>query len=162
MVENVLEKLIDLFQNGQAQFRVLEHQAGGKSSQSVAEIRGTELGQGAKALVCHIKGNGVKLYAADKQADLSKLAQALGGRRASLASPDEVTELTGCVFGAVPPVSFHPDLKLVADPSLYDRYDELAFNAGLLDHSIIIRTEDYKRIVHPELIHFLKDATTAA
>lgn len=167
MVENVLEKLIDLFQNGQAQFRVLEHQAGGKSSQSVAEIRRTELGQGAKALVCHIKGNGVKLYAlavlpADKQADLSKLAQALGGRRASLASPDEVTELTGCVFGAVPPVSFHPDLKLVADPSLYERYDELAFNAGLLDHSIIIRTEDYKRIVHPELIHFLKDNTTAA
>ena len=38
----------------------------------------------------------------------------------------------------------------------YERYDELAFNAGLLDHSIIIKTEDYKRIVHPELIEFLK------
>lgn len=93
MVENVLEQLIDLFKTGQAQFRVLEHAAGGKSSQSVAEIRGTELGQGAKALVCHVKGNGVKLYVlavlpADKQADLAKLAQALGGRRASLASPD--------------------------------------------------------------------------
>ena len=48
-------------------------------------------------------------------------------------------------------------LKLVADPSLYERYDELAFNAGLLDHSIIIKTEDYKRVVHPELIDFLKD-----
>lgn len=161
MVENVLEQLIDLFKKGLAQFRVLEHAAGGKSSQSVAEIRGTELGQGAKALVCHVKGNGVKLYVlavlpADKQADLAKLAQALGGRRASLASPDEVKELTGCVFGAVPPVSLHPDLKLVADPSLYERYDELAFNAGLLDHSIIIKTEDYKRIVHPELIEFLK------
>ena len=93
----------------------------------------------------------------DKQDDLAKLAQALGGRRASLASPDEVKELTGCVFGAVPPVSLHPDLKLVADPSLYERYDELAFNAGLLDHSIIIKTEDYKRVVHPELIDFLKD-----
>ena len=166
MVENVLDKLIDLFEKGEAHFRVLEHPAAGKSSQSVAEIRGTQLGQGAKALVCHVKGNGVKPYAlailpADKQADLSKLAVALGGRRASLASPDEVTELTGCVFGAAPPVSFHPDLKLVADPSLYERYDELAFNAGLLDHSIIIKTEDYKRIVHPELIEFLKEPSAS-
>lgn len=161
MVENVLENLIKLFENGKAQFRVLEHVAGGKSSQSVAEIRGTELGQGAKALVCHVKGNGIKQYVlavlpADKQADLTKLAIALGARRASLASPVEVTELTGCVFGAVPPVSFHPDLKLVADPYLFARYNELAFNAGHLDHSIIIQTEDYRRIVNPQLIDFIK------
>ena len=156
MVENVLNKLIDLFEKGEARFRVLEHAEAGQSSQSVAEIRGTELGQGAKALVCHVKGNGLKLYVlavlpADKQADLSKLAVSL-----------EVMELTGCIFGAVPPVSFHPDLKLVADPSLYERYDELAFNAGLRDHSIIISTEDYKRIVHPELIDFLKEVPPAA
>lgn len=162
MVENVLQKLIDLFTSGGAKFRVLEHEASGKSSLSVAQIRGTQLGQGAKALVCHVKGNGLKLYVlavlpADKQADLTKLAQALGARRASLASPVEVTDLTGCVFGAVPPVSFHPQLKLVADPTLYTRYDELAFNAGALDHSIIIATEDYKRIVNPQLIDFLKD-----
>ena len=167
MVENVLNKLIDLFEKGEARFRVLEHAEAGQSSQSVAKIRGTELGQGAKALVCHVKGNGLKLYVlavlpADKQADLSKLAVSLGARRASLASPDEVMELTGCIFGAVPPVSFHPDLKLVADPSLYERYDELAFNAGLRDHSIIISTEDYKRIVHPELIDFLKEVPPAA
>ncbi len=164
MVENVLQKLIDLFTAGGANFHVLEHEASGKSSQSVAQIRGTELGQGAKALVCHVKGNGLKLYVlavlpADKQADLTKLARALGARRASLASPVEVTELTGCVFGAVPPVSFHPNLKLVADPTLYTRYDELAFNAGALDHSIIIATQDYKRIVAPQLIDFLKEPT---
>ena len=85
MVENVLQKLIDLFTAGGANFHVLEHEASGKSSQSVAQIRGTELGQGAKALVCHVKGNGLKLYVlavlpADKQADLTKLAQALGAR----------------------------------------------------------------------------------
>ena len=72
MVENVLGKLIDLFEKGQARFHVLEHAEAGQSSQSVAEIRGTELGQGAKALVCHVKGNGLKLYVlavlpADKQ-----------------------------------------------------------------------------------------------
>ena len=45
----------------------------------------------------------------------------------------------------------------MADPTLYTRYDELAFNAGELDHSIIIATEDYKRIVNPQLIDFLKE-----
>lgn len=164
MIENVLEKLTSLFSENHANFRVLEHEAAGKSSRSVAEIRGTALGQGAKALVCHLKGNGVKLYVlavlpADKQADLGKLAIHFGARRASLASPDEVMELTGCVFGAVPPVSFHPDLKLVADPSLFTRYDELPFNAGLLDHSIIINTRDYQRIIHPETVSFLKETS---
>jgi Ala-tRNA(Pro) deacylase len=48
----------------------------------VSEIRGTALGQGAKALVCKIKGNGVKMHvlailAADLQADLARLASFL-------------------------------------------------------------------------------------
>ena len=161
MVEHVLDRLVELFSNGNAHFKLLSHPCSGKSSASVAAIRGTELGQGAKALVCHVKGNGIKMHVlavlpADQQADLSKLALALGARRASLASPDEVRELTGCVFGAIPPVSFHPQLKLVADPMLYQRYDELAFNAGQLDHSIIVDANDYRRIVHPELVEFIK------
>lgn len=161
MINNVLERLTTLFTEGGARFRVVHHPACGQSSESVAKIRGTELGQGAKALCCTVKGNGVKKHVlgvlpADKQADLVKLAAAVGGRRASLASPDEVMELTGCIFGAVPPVSFHPDLELVCDPTLFTRYDELAFNAGGRDVSIIINTEDFRRIVNPKTADFLK------
>ena len=96
------------------------------------------------------------------QADLAKLAAAVDGRRASLASPEEVMELTGCIFGAVPPVSFHPDLELICDPTLFTRYDELAFNAGGRDVSIIISTEDFKRIVNPKIADFLREAPAAA
>ena len=79
MIDNVLERLTTLFTEGGAHFRVIHHPAAGQSSQSVAEIRGTELGQGAKALCCTVKGNGVKKHVlgvlpADMQADLSKLA----------------------------------------------------------------------------------------
>lgn len=161
MIENVLDRLCELFTSNNARYRVMHHEAGGKSSQSVAEIRGTELGQGAKALCCILKGNGIKQHVlailpADKQADLRRLAVAKGARRAALASPKEVNELTGCVFGAIPPVSFHPDLLVVADPTLFTRYDELVFNAGQLDASIFINTEDYRRIVNPEVIDFLR------
>lgn len=62
MIENVLEHLIDRFEQGGAHFRVIEHEACGHSSQSVADIRGTALGQGAKALVCQLKGNGHKQF----------------------------------------------------------------------------------------------------
>ena len=81
----------------------------------------------------------------------------IGGSKASLASPAEVDTLTACVFGAIPPFSFHPDLRLIADPLLFDRYPEIAFNAGQLDKSIILNTEDYLRIARPELVAFRRE-----
>lgn len=160
--EKVHQQLVNLLEENQARYRVVSHVAAGKCEE-VSTIRGTELGQGAKALVCKVKGNGLKLHvlailAADKQADLSLLAQHLGGLKASLASPAEVDELTGCVFGAIPPFSFHPQLKLVADPSIFERYDEIAFNAGLLEKSVVMNAQDYLRIAEPELVDFHRTA----
>ncbi|CCP03640.1 Prolyl-tRNA synthetase [Erwinia amylovora Ea644] len=155
---STFEKLTALLNRHQARYRIVEHEATGKCAE-VAALRGTELGQGAKALVCHVKGNGVKQHVlavlpADKQANLAGLASALGGTRASLASPAEVENLTGCVFGAIPPFSFHPQLLLVADPSLFSRYQELAFNAGLLEKSMVLNTEDYRRICAAQWVGF--------
>ncbi|HFF8523748.1 TPA: YbaK/prolyl-tRNA synthetase associated domain-containing protein [Providencia rettgeri] len=161
MSENVIfRQLTQLLDDNHAKYRVMEHSTAGKSEE-VAKIRGTQLGQGAKGLVCHVKGNGVKQHVlailpADKQADLSKIAIAIGGTRASLASPKEVDELTQCVFGAIPPFSFHPNLRLIADPFLFARFDELAFNAGTLERSIILNTQDYQRIAQPTLVEFIR------
>ena len=154
------QQLITLLTEQGASFRVMEHEAVGKC-EAVSEIRGTDLRQGAKALVCKVKGNGVKkhvlaILAADLHADLSQLASHFGGLKASLASPAEVDALTACVFGAIPPFSFHPDLALVADPLLFERFDEIAFNAGLLEKSVIMDTQDYLRIARPELVTFHK------
>ncbi|WP_436858448.1 YbaK/prolyl-tRNA synthetase associated domain-containing protein [Citrobacter tructae] len=156
------QRLLDLLALEGARFRVISHEAVGKC-EAVSEIRGTALGQGAKALVCKVKGNGVNQHVlailpADQQADLSRLATFLGGLRASLASPAEVDALTGCVFGAIPPFSFHPQLKLVADPLLFERYSEIAFNAGVLDKSIILNTDDYLRIAQPDQVEFRRTA----
>ncbi|HBI09840.1 MAG TPA: hypothetical protein DDY57_06725 [Franconibacter pulveris] len=154
----VHEQLVALLKDNEARYRVMEHEPMGKC-EAVSLLRGTALGQGAKALVCKIKGNGVKqhvlaILAADQQADLNLLAQHIGGLKASLASPAEVDALTGCVFGAIPPFSFHPSLKLVADPLIFERFDEIAFNAGLLEKSIVMDTADYLRIAQPELVEF--------
>ena len=152
------QQLITLLTEQGARFRVMEHEAVGKC-EAVSEIRGTDLRQGAKALVCKVKGNGVKkhvlaILAADRQADLASLARHIGGSKASLASPAEVEALTACVFGAIPPFSFHPALRLVADPLLFERFPQIAFNAGRLDRSIILDTEDYLHIARPEIATF--------
>lgn len=159
---NTHRQLLELLEQHQARYRVVDHEAVGKC-EAVSEIRGTALGQGAKALVCKVKGNGVSqhvlaILAADQQADLSRLAQHIGGSKASLASPAEVDTLTACVFGAIPPFSFHADLRLIADPLLFDRYPEIAFNAGRLDKSIVLNSEDYLRIARPELVAFRRES----
>lgn len=158
LTANIHQQLLALLDAHQARYRVVEHEAVGKC-EAVSEIRGTALGQGAKALVCKVKGNGVNQHVlailpADQQADLAQLAQHIGGLKASLASPAEVNALTACEFGAIPPFSFHPALRLVADPLLFTRFDEIAFNAGSLEKSVILNTEDYLRIAQPEQVIF--------
>lgn len=153
------QRLISLLTEQEARFRVVAHEAVGKC-EAVSEIRGTDLRQGAKALVCKVKGNGVKkhilaILAADRQADLSLLASHFGGLKASRQSGR-----SGCAyrlrFRRHSPFSFHPDLTLVADPLLFERFDEIAFNAGLLEKSVIMDTQDYLRIARPELVTFRK------
>ena len=50
MSVKTFEKLTALLDKHQARYRIVEHPTAGKSEE-VAKIRGTELGQGAKALV---------------------------------------------------------------------------------------------------------------
>ncbi|EOF9218141.1 YbaK/prolyl-tRNA synthetase associated domain-containing protein [Klebsiella pneumoniae] len=158
VVGNIHQRLCALLDEHRARYRVMAHEAVGQC-EAVSAIRGTALGQGAKALVCKVKGNGVNqhvlaILAADRQADLASLARHIGGSKASLASPAEVEALTACVFGAIPPFSFHPALRLVADPLLFERFPQIAFNAGRLDRSIILDTEDYLHIARPEISTF--------
>ena len=79
------QRLISLLAEQGATYRVISHEAVGKC-EAVSEIRGTALGQGAKALVCKVKGNGVNqhvlaILSADQQADLSLLASHIGGMK---------------------------------------------------------------------------------
>ena len=59
MSEQIFEKLKELLSTQNADFRAVSH-ASAKTSAEVAVARGTQLGQGAKALVCAIKGGDVK------------------------------------------------------------------------------------------------------
>jgi Ala-tRNA(Pro) deacylase len=157
------QDLVALLDGGGARYRVIEHPAAGKSEE-VARIRGTEVGQGAKAMACKLQVPNapavhvLAVLAADRQLDLTALAALFEAKKASLMSPKEIDALTGCVLGAIPPFSFHPALKLVADPELFERYREIAFNAGRLDASMVLNAEDYLRLAAPRMAEIRKAA----
>ncbi|MDB5743926.1 MAG: hypothetical protein JWR68_2241 [Polaromonas sp.] len=146
------EKLVALLESQHARFRVIEHPAEGKSD-LVAKIGGTAPGQGAKAMLCKNK-NGIGelvlvVLPGDRKIDFKKVADACGMKKATLASPEEAIQATGCVIGAIPPFAAGADLRLIVDPELVNTYDEIAFNAGRLDRSMVLNTQDYLRIAEP-------------
>lgn len=148
----IFNKLNELLSQEHARFRIIHHPAEG-GSEKVAQIRGTLPGQGAKAMLCQVRELPevfvLAVLSGNRKVDFRKLGQAVGSKKASLVSPDAATKLTGCVMGAVPPFSFWPNVKLVVDPKLLDDHEEIAFNAGRLDISIVLNAQDYKRIAAP-------------
>jgi len=158
-IQSPFEKIKKFLQDNQIEFTVIEHPAEGKSEE-VAKIRNTEVGQGAKALVCQIRGQSQYKYllvvsAGDQKVDFKKLAEKLNVKRVSMASLDTVSELTTCVPGSVPPFSFHQDLTLIADPDIFNRYEEIAFNAGSLEKSIKMKAKDYLKIAKPIILDII-------
>ncbi|PUA43707.1 hypothetical protein C5U62_17165 [Pseudomonas protegens] len=154
-MHEVFQRLVNLMDSHQARYRVILHPAEGQSAR-VAEIRGTEPGQGAKAMLCSLKGTsdvyGLVILSGDHKLDMKKVGAALGGKKAQLVPAELARELTGCVIGAIPPLSFDPRIALIVDPPLIERYAEIAFNAGRLDASMVLDTQDYLRIARPLLL----------
>lgn len=150
----MFEQLKSLLQERNAKFRVVEHPSEGQSER-VAAIRGTHVGQGAKAMLCQSKDDAAKLVLAilpgDQKLDFKKLAAAIQVKKVGFAPPETAMEKTGCVIGAIPPFTFHEDIQLVLDPSLVTRFPEIAFNAGRLDTSIVLDSQDYLSIAQPQM-----------
>ena len=133
-----------------------------KTSEDAAKIRGTKLGDAAKALVCkaHYKdGTHSFIQAvipADKRLALKKLKAFLDLKNLSLASPDEVLERTGCTVGSVPPFGNLFGLKIYADESLFAK-ERIVFSAGTHTDSMILKPQDYLIIVEPCVLPLVKD-----
>jgi Ala-tRNA(Pro) deacylase len=156
----MFERIEALLREAGARYRVIRHPAEG-GSERVARVRGTLVGQGAKAMLCRVREQPglfvLAILPGDRKVDFKKVAQAVDGKKASLASPEEAAARTGCAIGAIPPFSFSSDMRLVVDPQLLSRHQEIAFNAGRLDTSIVLDAADYARIAQP----LLADITAA-
>jgi len=138
-------------------YREVEHEPTRTSEESAA-ARGEELRVGAKALLLRTD-DVFQLFVlpADRRLDSTAVRRHLGLRKTRFASVQELHDLVDLVPGAVPPFG-DPILpfNLYADESIGVETDKVAFNAGLLTHSIIMSASDWIRIAQPKRFRFAK------
>ena len=155
MAADVFERLVALLSEVQAKFRVIEHEAEGRS-EKISVIRGNRPEQAAKAMVLDVRGGGggkravLAILPGSAKLDFAAVARLFEARKCGFTSPESAQALTGCVMGAVPPFSLNPDLSVVVDEGLLAN-QTLFFNAGRLDRSMELDTKDWIAVAKPRV-----------
>lgn len=132
------------------QFKTVSHEPTFTSAES-AKARGEDISIGGKAIVIKI-GKLFKLFvlSAALKMDSAAIKRYFQEKKIRFATEEELYELTGLMPGAVPPFG-EPifQLELFVDTSIL-RNEKIAFNAGSLTDSIIMRTDDYIKSAKPK------------
>jgi Ala-tRNA(Pro) deacylase len=155
VASDVFDRLVALLSDAKAKFRVIEHEAEGKS-EAISVIRGNRPDQAAKAMVLDVRGGGggrrhvLAILPGNRKLDFNAVATLFEARKCGFASPDTAQELTGCVMGAVPPFALNPDLAVVVEEDLLAN-ETLFFNAGRLDRSMELDTKDWIAAAQPRI-----------
>jgi Ala-tRNA(Pro) deacylase len=153
--QDVYSRLIEDLDAAGARYKLIDHEPEGQTD-LVSALRGNPVEQAAKCLIVMVKiGKKQTRYVlavvpGDARLNLNAVKELLGGTYVSFASPAKAEELAGSVVGTVLPVSYHPDLELIVEEKLLT-FPELYFNAGRLDRSMALTTEDYVRVAKPRV-----------
>ena len=158
------ERLVALLRENDVAYRIIEHQAEGRS-EHISKIRGNHPKQAMKAIVVTLKGGGkgtrhaLAVLPGNRRLDMRALRKAFGAQKGSFTPAEEATQLTGCAMGSVPPFTFWEELPLIADNAIRENR-EVVFNAGRLDRSIFMPLEDYIAVAKPTLADIAQPAST--
>jgi len=147
---DVYERIVNFLEKSGITYKEYEHKPV-FTSKEAARVRGTNIHQGAKALVMQAdKDFMLFVLPADLDADVEKLKSKLGVKKLAMASKESVKAKTGLTVGSVPPFGSIVGLKTYVDSRLSDN-DEIAFNAGRHDRSIKMKYSDFVKIEKPEV-----------
>ncbi len=155
----VYARLIADLDASEARYRLIEHAPEGRT-ELVSALRGHDLPCAAKCLILLVKiGKKQTRYVlavvpGDARLDLGAVKALLGASYVAFADTGKAEQLAGSVTGTVLPFSYDERLELIADPALLDR-GELYFNAGRLDRSIALASEDYLRLAAPRIARII-------
>jgi Ala-tRNA(Pro) deacylase len=146
--------IADLDASG-ARYRLIEHAPEGRT-EMVSALRGHAVAHAAKCLILLVKvGKKQTRYVlavvpGDARLDLAAVKALLGASYVGFADTGKAEQLAGSATGTVLPFSYDERLELIADPALLD-CDELYFNAGRLDRSVALASQDYLRLAGPRI-----------
>lgn len=151
----VFEQIVELLDASKIVYRKMDHKPV-FTSQEAAEVRGTKLEEGAKALIMVADKKPVMVVLpAHLKADTKSLKSVLKAKDLRMATPEEVKKTTGVEIGAVPPLGNMFNIPLFVDEKFAEN-EKLCFNAGDHSRSIEIKYKDYLKITNPVLANFSK------
>lgn len=138
-------------------FETFEH-APVTTSEQASKVRfGYSLSQGAKAMIVRVKQKDSEKYfmmlvlPGDKKINFDKVKKNLNAKDIRFATADEINEITnGVQIGGIPPFGNLFGLKVITDPSVFAN-SKIIFNAGDRAFSIAMNSEDYKKLLNPEI-----------
>ncbi len=154
-MSDIHQQLRDLLDGEGAIYRLIEHEPEGRT-QTIARIRGNRIEQSIKSIVVQVRlSRKENVYClanvpGDCRIDFEGIRRHFEADSVAFASREKAQALTGCVIGAIPPFSFNDQLPVLADP-LIQQNEEVVFNAGRLDRSILMKLADYIRIAKPQI-----------
>lgn len=155
-MSDIHEQLRALLDQEGATYRVIEHEPEGRT-EVIARIRGNRIEQSIKSMVLQVRiTRKENIYClanvpGNCRIDLDGVKNYFDADSVAFAQREKAQELTGCVIGSIPPFSFNEQLQLLADPLIQEN-EEVVFNAGRLDRSMMMKLSDYIRIANPQLV----------
>jgi Ala-tRNA(Pro) deacylase len=156
-MSEVQAKIRELLSQHRVEYKEISHEPTHTSAEA-ARVRGEALSIGAKALL--LKTDDVfRLFVlpADMQLEAKKVKQELKCKSIRFATTQELFDLTGLVPGSLPPFGI-PVLPfdLYGDTAIGTLDDKVAFNAGSLTSSIVMKASDWKSVAKPAEFSFAK------
>jgi Ala-tRNA(Pro) deacylase len=116
-----------------------------------AHVPGKEL---AKTVMVKVDGVlAMAVVPANREVEMGLLRSAVNARRVDLASvADFAHRFEGCQLGAMPPFGNLFGIDTYVDKDLA-KEEYIAFNAGSHTDVIVLRFDDFRRLVRPKLAH---------
>jgi Ala-tRNA(Pro) deacylase len=157
---DVVSRILSLLQENNCWYQTFEHEPVRTSEEAAKTRPGYTLHQGAKAMIVRAKGAESRfvmlVLPADLRFDNPKVKALLNAKDIRFATEQEVLDLTGGVQpGAVPPFGNFFGLDVVADPTLFEN-ERIVFNAGDRRFSVAMNSENYRKIVNPQVSPFAR------
>lgn len=155
-MSDIHEQLRALLDNKDAVYRVIKHEPEGRT-EIIAKIRGNRIGQSVKSMALQVRltrRENIYVLAnvpGDCRVDFDGVKSHFNADSVAFAAREKAEALTGCVIGAIPPFSFNDQLPALVDPLVLEN-EEIVFNAGRLDRSIMMKLADYVRIAQPQIV----------
>ncbi len=122
---------------------LFRHPGAIESIEQAARERGQKTEQVVRSIVFHLGKDqyAIVLIAGPSQISWAALRRYLGQSRLTMATKEEVLEVTGYVIGTVAPFGLPQQMRILVDESVL-KQEEISFGSGESGAGVIMRRED--------------------